>query len=72
VSLPTEEVLEPTELISPDQPQETEPPANAPVEPEKASIEDAMQELKTSEMAAYIMVGILVLVAIIFLAVRYG
>lgn len=65
------EETEPTEQIQVPPPIEPspEPPQSVPVEGKR--IEDAIEEVKRSEMAAFIMVGVLVLVAIIFLAIRY-
>ena len=69
-SLANEET-EPTEQIQVRPPAHTSPesPQSVPVEGNR--IEDAIEEVKRSEMAAFIMVGVLVLVAIIFLAIRY-
>jgi hypothetical protein len=72
-----EEELEPTEMISPEvraeviAEEEAEPPAPDD-QPPAETIEDAVEELKQVEMAAFIMVGVLVLVGIIFLVVRHG
>ena len=69
-SLPNEET-EPTEQIQvrPSVHPSPEAPQSVPVEGNRT--EDAIKEVKRSEMAAFIMVGVLVLVAIIFLAIRH-
>jgi hypothetical protein len=69
---PSSEELEPTEMIAATPTLATDPSEDPDESSPKPSVEETIEELKRMEMAAFIMVGILVLVAVIFLAVRFG